>query len=321
MLAAAVALLAGLVLLVGGGEFLVRGAVALAERAGLSQLLIGLTIVAFGTSAPELVASIEAVRTGAPAIAWGNIVGSNLANSLLILGLAAVIFPLAVERKPLWRDAGLALAVTAALYLGALANVVGTLAGVGALLLLAAYIVFAYFSERASGAAQKAERAEAAEAEGVQTKATPLLRSVLYLIGGLIGIGLGGEWLISGAVEIATYAGLSQTTIGLTIVAIGTSLPEAVTTVIAAMKKASAVALGNILGSNLFNLLLIGGVTSIAAPNSLPAELTGFGLPYLVAITAVMMFFAVTHYRIGRREGGVLLALFVVQLVFSVHTA
>ncbi len=320
MLAASLALVAGLVLLVGGGEFLVRGAVALAERAGLSQLLIGLTIVAFGTSAPELVASIEAVRSDAPAIAWGNIIGSNLANSLLILGLAAVIFPLAVERKPLWRDAGLALMVTAALYVGALANVVGTVAGIAALLLLAAYIVFAYFSERASGAAQKEARAVATESEGT-SKATPLWRSVLYLIGGLLGIGFGGEWLISGAVDIATYFGLSQTTIGLTIVAIGTSLPEAVTTVIAAIKKASAVALGNILGSNLFNLLLIGGVTALTAPNSMPVELISFGLPYLLAITAVMLFFAVTHYRIGRREGGVLLALFVVQLVFSVHSA
>ena len=320
MLAASLALVAGLVLLVGGGEFLVRGAVALAEKAGLSQLLIGLTIVAFGTSAPELVASIEAVRSNAPAIAWGNIIGSNLANSLLILGLAAVIFPLAVERKPLWRDAGLALAVTAALYLGALGNMIGTVAGIAALMLLAAYIVFAYFSERASGAAQKEARAAASDGEE-SAKATPLWRSVLYLIGGLAGIGFGGEWLISGAVDIATYFGLSQTTIGLTIVAIGTSLPEAVTTIIAAMKKASAVALGNILGSNLFNLLLIGGVTALAAPNSMPAELISFGLPYLLAITVIMLFFAVTHYRVGRREGGVLLALFVVQLVFSVHSA
>ncbi len=318
MLGASLFLFAGLVVLVIGGEFLVRGAVSLAERAGLSQLLIGLTVVAFGTSAPELVASVEAARAGSPGIAWGNIVGSNLANSLLIMGLAAVIYPLAVERRPLWRDAGVGLAVTAAFYLYALAGDVGVLAGMVGIGLLIAYVIYAYFTERRNGAAESAARAEQAAQEDAQP--APLWRSVLFLLGGLLGVGFGGHWLVSGATDIAVYAGLSETVIGLTVVAVGTSLPEAVTAVIAALKKASAVALGNVLGSNIFNLLLIGGTTAIVAPGSIPRDLLDFGLPFLIAMSAMLMLFAATNRRLGRREGGVLLAAFAAQIGFSIMT-
>lgn len=318
MLAASFTLLAGLVVLVAGGEFLVRGAVSLAERAGLSQLLIGLTVVAFGTSAPELVASVEAARSGAPGIAWGNIIGSNLANSLLIMGLAAVIYPLAVERRPLWRDAGLGLAATAALYGCALAGVVGVVEGLAAIGLLLAYLIYAYRSERQSGAAEHQARTDSAAPDGSKPAQTPVWKSTLFLLGGLLGIGLGGHWLVSGAVDIAALAGLSETVIGLTVVAIGTSLPEAVTAVIAAMKKASAVALGNVLGSNIFNLLLIGGVTAIVSPGSVPTELLSFGLPMLIAVSILLLLFATTNRRVGRREGGTLLAVFAAQIGYSV---
>lgn len=323
MLTATLTLLAGLVILVVGGEFLVRGAVKLAERAGLSQLLIGLTVVAFGTSAPELVASVEAARAGSPGIAWGNIVGSNLANSLLIMGLAAVIYPLAVERKPLWRDAGLGLAATAMLYACALAGVVGVIEGVAAIGLLILYLIYAYRSERQSGAAEYQARTDEAALAGphdAQVAPTPLWRSGLFLLAGLGGIILGGQWLVSSAVEIAAYLGMSETTIGLTVVAIGTSLPEAVTSIIAAMKKASAVALGNVLGSNIFNLLLIGGVTAIVAPGSVPADLMAFGLPMLIGVSILLLVFATTNRRLGRREGGILLAVFLVQIGYSLST-
>ncbi len=316
-------LIAGLVVLIVGGELMVRGAVRLAERAGLSQMLIGLTIVAFGTSTPELVASLEAARAGSPGIAWGNIVGSNIANSLLVLGLASIIFPLAVQRGPLWRDGGLALLATILLYGLSLVGGIGAIAGVAAFALLIVYLVYAYVSERRAGAGQSA----AAEKRDALTASDPVLsgkvalgKAILYLIIGLAGIVLGGQWLVEGAIDLATRAGLSETVIGLTVVAIGTSLPEAVTAVIAAMKRASAVALGNVLGSNIFNILLIGGTTAIVAPGSVPLDLLAFSLPLLIAMSVVLLIFAATNHRIGRREGAVLVGAFLLQIGYSLWT-
>lgn len=354
MLTSILLLLVGFVLLIVGGELLVRGAVRLAERAGMSQLLIGLTIVGFGTSAPELVASLEAAFRGSPGIAWGNIVGSNLANSLLILGTASLIMPMAVARGPLWRDGGLALVITALLYYCAYAGFVGIPMGVSFLAILIAYLIYAYISE---GRAHKRETAGAVfsddpiekaldnVAEIVSEKAQHMLgtgetavgdkaaaletsdthlhddqhwaRSLAVLITGIAIIVLGGRWLVSSAVEIAGAIGMSETVIGLTVIAIGTSLPELVTSIIAARKGASAVALGNILGSNLFNLLLIGGMTAIVAPVAIPDELISFGLPALLISSLLLLIFAATKHAISRTEGAILLILYAAQMVYS----
>lgn len=368
-------LIVGFILLIVGGELLVRGAVRLAERAGMSQLLIGLTIVGFGTSAPELVASLEAAFRGSPGIAWGNVVGSNLANSLLILGVASLIMPMAVARGPLWRDGGLALVITALLYYCAYAGYVGIPMGVSFLAILIAYLIYAYISE---GKAQRREIAagndmgagndigdgkdpiekalgKAAEGvsevisdivpekagqkidfvlgtgeTGVGDKAGALeasdthlhdeqhwLRSLAILVAGIVLIILGGQWLVSSAVEIAGAIGMSETVIGLTVIAIGTSLPELVTSVIAARKGASAVALGNVLGSNLFNLLLIGGLTATLAPMAIPMELIEFGLPTLLLSSILLIIFAATKHAISRTEGVVLLLLYAAQMIYS----
>lgn len=362
MLASLFILLVGFVLLIAGGELLVRGAVRLAERAGMSQLLIGLTIVGLGTSAPELVASLEAAFSGAPGIAWGNVVGSNLANSLLILGTASLIMPMAVARGPLWRDGGLALCVTAALYYCAYAGYVGTAMGVSFLALLVVYLVYAYISESKSQkrkvappepdapepdapepdvleeiidqasqvAAEKIENVLGLGETGVGHKAGALeasdthlhdkqhwARSAAILLVGIVLIVLGGRWLVSSAVELADYFGMSQAVIGLTVIAIGTSLPELVTSVIAARRKASAVALGNILGSNLFNLLLIGGATAVVAPVAMPAELLAFGLPALMVAAVILLLFAATKRAVGRYEGGMLLLLYIGQMLYN----
>ena len=321
MLIALATLAAGFVVLIVGGELLVRGAVRVAERAGMSQILIGLTIVGFGTSAPELVASVEAARAGSPGIAWGNVVGSNLANSLLILGAASVILPMAVPRGPLWRDGGLALVVTVALF--AIAATTGTsfLIGAGFVALLVGYLVYAYFAERnpAVEATAVGEKAEALESADPQLHVRePVWRSALILIAGIVLIVLGGRWLVSGAVDLARLIGMSEAVIGLTVIAIGTSLPELATSVIAALKGASAVALGNVLGSNLFNLLLIGGVTSMLAPGSIPPEITYVGLPLLIAASILLLAFAATSRRISRGEGIVLLLIYAGQLVYNI---
>ncbi|MEE9434381.1 MAG: calcium/sodium antiporter [Sphingorhabdus sp.] len=320
MLTPALFLLAGFGLLIVGGELLVRGAVRLAEKAGMSQLLIGLTIVGFGTSAPELVASVGAALTGYPNIAWGNVVGSNLANSLLILGIASLIYPMAVPRGPLWRDGGLALVATIVLGIAAMLNIVGAALGSIFLFVLVAYLIFAYREEKTAGPVHSAV-AEKAEALEVADPALHLeqsaLRSVMILSAGIVSIVLGGSWLVSGAVEIATWAGLSEATIGLTVIAIGTSMPELVTAVIAARKGASAVALGNVLGSNLFNLLLIGGSTAIIAPAAIAPSIVLFSLPVLIAVSILTLLFAATSHRISRVEGGILLAIYIALTTYS----
>lgn len=321
MLIPLLTLLLGFIVLIVGGELLVRGAVRVAERAGMSQLLIGLTIVGFGTSAPELVASIEAARAGSPGIAWGNVVGSNLANSLLILGAASLILPMVVPRGPLWRDGGLALGVTILLWLVAKSTGITATIGAGFLLLLVAYMSYAYWAERTQpvGATAVHEKAEALEITDTHLHdEQPLWRSFLVLIAGIVMIVLGGRWLVEGAVELARLIGMSEAVIGLTVIAIGTSLPELVTSVIAAYKGASAVALGNVLGSNLFNLLLIGGVTAVIAPGTIPPEITNYGLPLLIIASIVLMIFAVTGRRITRWEGGFLLLIYFTQLIYNV---
>ena len=314
-------LVAGFVVLIVGGELLVRGAVRVAERAGMSELLIGLTIVGFGTSAPELVASVEAARAGSPGIAWGNIVGSNLANSLLILGAASLILPVVVPRGPLWRDGGLALVVTIILW--AVAATTGTTValGIGFVILLLGYMGYAYWAERTqpAGASALHEKAESLEISDTHLHdLQPLWRSIIVLLSGIVLIVLGGRWLVDGAVDLARLIGMSEAVIGLTVIAIGTSLPELVTSVIAAYKGASAVALGNVLGSNIFNLLLIGGVTAIIAPGTIPGEIANFGLPVLIAASVLLLLFAATGRRITRLEGGILLVTYLVLLVYNI---
>lgn len=320
MLGALLILTLGFVVLIVGGELLVRGAVRVAERAGMSQLLIGLTIVGFGTSSPELVASVEAARAGSPGIAWGNIVGSNLANSLLILGTASLILPMVVPRGPLWRDGGLALIVTVVLWLVASTTGITVAIGVAFLTLLVCYLGYAYWAERTQpvGASALHEKAESLEVSDTHLHdVQPLWRSIFVLISGIVLIVMGGRWLVEGAVDLARLVGMSEAVIGLTVIAIGTSLPELVTSVIAAYKGASAVALGNVLGSNIFNLLLIGGVTAVIAPGTIPGEITNFGLPILIATSLLLLLFAATGRKITRWEGGILLAIYLVMLVYN----
>tara|TARA_R110000787_G_scaffold203779_5_gene314288 strand:- start:5649 stop:6623 length:975 start_codon:yes stop_codon:yes gene_type:complete len=314
-------LLVGFVVLIVGGELLVRGAVRVAERAGMSELLIGLTIVGFGTSAPELVASVEAALAGSPGIAWGNIVGSNLANSLLILGTASLILPVVVPRGPLWRDGGLALAATVVLWLVASTTGITIAIGSAFLIVLMAYLAYAYRAEQTQpvGATALHEKAESLEISDTHLHdVQPLWRSILVLVVGIVLIVMGGRWLVEGAIDLARLVGMSEAVIGLTVIAIGTSLPELVTSVIAAYKGASAVALGNVLGSNIFNLLLIGGVTAIIAPGTIPGEITGFGLPVLIAASVLLLIFAATGRRITRIEGGILLVTYLALLVYNV---
>lgn len=355
-------LLAGFVLLVVGGELLIRGSVSIAASLGMSKLLIGITLVGFGTSTPELVTSLQASFAGSPGIAIGNVVGSNISNILLIIGTSALIYPLAVSRRSLDRDGMvmlvsiLAFALVAALL--PYDHVVGAVFVAG----LCAYLATAYVMEmrhmRANGGREhtaaydvavarselaRGEHAAAAidgdmfpvdpaddrtapyERAQAHDEASPIEEEVEIVemamplaiglaVAGFIGIILGGRFLVDGAVGIARTYGVSETVIGLTIVAVGTSMPELVTSVIAAIRKHSDVAVGNVLGSNIYNTLGIGGLVALIAPTKIPEEIIIYDNYVMIAATVALLLFAYSRGKIGRFEGALLLTAFVAYM-------
>jgi len=298
--------LAGLVL---GGEMLVRGAVSAAKSFGISPMVIGLTLVGFGTSTPELVTSLQAALSGSSGIAIGNVVGSNIGNVLLILGIAALLAPIAVDPKAFARD-GTVMVIATLLCLGAvLLGDVSRGVGIAFLMSLLAYLGFTLWSERRNTGTPAAAVYEA-EAEAVPGSDYSLGVAIGIAAVGLVITIIGARFLVSGAVSIAQAAGLSETVIGLTIVAIGTSMPELVTSIIAVRKGQGEVALGNVLGSNIFNILGILGVTAIVQPMAVPAEIARLDIWMMCGATAVLIVFARTGWTVSRREGFVFVAAY-----------
>jgi cation:H+ antiporter len=296
--------IAGLALLYFGGECLVRGAAALALRIGVSQLAIGLTVVAFGTSVPELVVSVDAVLSGANDISVGNVIGSNIANMALILGIAALIRPVTVEAKVLRIDAPILIIVSLAL-VAVLAN--GETSRVEGLLLLAglvAYTLFTFWESRRESKSVQTEFSMAVHVSG-SNKRNILVSLLLVIIGLLLLVG-GGHILVVAAVKLATMLEVSQAVIGLTVVAVGTSLPELATSIVASMRGQGDIAVGNVIGSNIFNILGILAVTAVIHPLVLGA-ITWIDLGAMVAFAAIAAVFLLTGNRIRRLEGGVLL--------------
>lgn len=316
-------LVGGLAFLILGGELLVRGSVQVAGRLGVSPLVIGLTLVAFGTSTPELVTSVQAGLAGSPGIAYGNIVGSNMANVLLILGLSAALAPIRVSSAALKRD-GFVMIAGAAVFAGlALFMPMGPVIGLLFLLALATYTLLAFRQERAAtgdhgaiyGKSVATSAADPALAPGAGLRGS-LLLSVATAIGGLAIVIVGGSLLVDGATGLARGFGISETVIGLTIVAVGTSMPELVTSLVAAIRKESDIAFGNIVGSNIYNILGIGGATAIIAPSLVPPEIVRFDNPIMVAVCMLVVLFAATGRRLSRWEGGILLAGYVAYLAW-----
>lgn len=292
----------GLFGLILAGDLLVRGSVAIAWAAGLSPMVIGLTLVGFGTSAPELMTSLQAAAAGSPGIAIGNVIGSNIGNILLILGLAAAMGVILVDRAALRRDgttlAVASLAVLAVFLTGEMTR--GT--GVVLFLALAAYLAYTLITERRRTAAAAVYTREA---ELPAPLSTP--KALVFTVAGLVGTILSAKVLVSGGIGIAQAAGLSESLIGLTLIAVGTSMPELATSVVAMRRGQGDVALGNIIGSNIFNLLGILGITAMVQPLTVPSEIVRFDIWIMLAATAALVVFAVTGARITRREGLVLL--------------
>lgn len=302
-------IIAGFALLLVGGESVVRGSVALAQRLGVSPLIVGLTIVGFGTSLPEMVVSVNAALVGAPGLAVGNVVGSNVANILLILGVASIIAPIAVHPGAVRRDL-LGMTVVTLIYvaLGMMGQIVFW-HGVLMLIALFCYIGFTVWHDNKSHDEVADLHREEAEEMGVIPLRTVSIGGIIVI--GLFAVVVGAEWLVTGATTLAKEFGVSDEVIGLTVVAIGTSLPELATSIVAAYRGHSDVCVGNVLGSNLFNLFGITGVTALFAPLPFSDKIVSFDLWVLLAATAIIIPFMLSGRRISRIEGSILLLLYV----------
>ncbi len=283
----------GLVGLLVGGEVFVDRAATLARRLRVSPLVIGLTVVGFGTSLPELVTSLRAAFADAPGIAVGNVVGSNIANILLILGLAAVLAPIPVARGDLRLNGGVMMAATLAASAVILWGTAGRAIGLGLVLGLAAYL----FASLRHGTEDTVDAPPDA----------PLPRTVLGSLAGLALVLIGAECLVQGGVGLARGFGVSEALIGLTVVAVGTSLPELVTVIASARRGQSAMALGNVIGSNIFNILGILGLTALIVPLQIPVEIAKWDVWALLAAALALLWMAWSGARITRVEGAILL--------------
>jgi cation:H+ antiporter len=301
--------LGGFLLLFGSGELLLRGAVGLARIFGLSPLLIGLTVVAAATSMPELVVTVTAGLDGLTDVGVGNVVGSNIANILLILGAAAVIHPIPTHPRMVRRDAGAVLIATALFAGFAVTGPLGWVHGAIMFALLGGYLWFCYWNEAAAGDRDQpaAEKEDLTELGWAPAGARLALVTVAAGAGGLV---LGSDLLVEGAVTIARAAGISESVIGLTLIAVGTSLPELATAVTAARHRHTDLALGNAIGSNVFNILLVLGALVLIAPVQLAAEVLRFDLWVMVGVTVLLIPVMLSGWRISRLEGGLFLTLY-----------
>lgn len=301
-------LLAGFVLLLGGAEFLVRGAVAVAAKAGLSAMLIGMTVVAFGTSAPEFVVSLNAALDGVPGIALGNVVGSNIANVWLILGATALFAPVVVDARAVIRDAVMLMGSSILFAWLCMTGSIEQIAGGTMVLLLLGYFLYSYLRERGAGnASSHLHEREAEEFEDVKM-GMPV--AWLSLIGGLAAVAYGADLLVAGGSAIARDAGVSEEVIGLTLIAFGTSLPELAASGMAALRGHTDVAIGNVIGSNLFNLLGVAGGVAAVTTLPVPAQIQSFDLWVMMVATVMLLAYLVFGARLGRREGAVFFSLY-----------
>ncbi len=296
--------LVGLTGLFFGGEALVRGSVGLARRMAISPLLIGLTVVGFGTSTPELLVSVNAALNGAPDIALGNVLGSNIANILLIFGLTALIWPIGVPDGTVQRDTGVMIAAAVILVPIFVTGEVGRLAGLCLVAALIAYLAWAYLAP-----------GKDTTPDTDLTPPMPALPAALWIGGGFVALLVGAHFLVEGSVAIARSFGLSEAFIGLSIVAVGTSLPELATSIIAAFRRQSEIAIGNVIGSNIFNILGILGITAIITPIPVTGRFLSFDLPVVIGASILITALLLTRQVIGRAMGAGLLVAYAVYII------
>lgn len=307
MWAQVVLLIFGIVVVLKSADWLTNGAVGLATKLGISQIVIGLTIVAIGTSMPEFFVSIVSAIKGTPDLAVGNIVGSNIFNVLLIVGVAATVAPIAIQRATVRRDIPIAIVASIMLTFMMLDD---NISRIDALILFAAFIAFIWITLRNS-------KNDANEKDASTEKVIPTWKSVLFIIFGLVGLVLGSNIFVDNASSLAHGWGISDAVIGLTIVAGGTSLPELATSAVAARKGDSGIAIGNVLGSNVFNILMILGLTGIISPMHIQ-NITYIDMAVMVISMALFWLFSFTKLRVERWEGCVLIACFLGYITWLV---
>jgi len=313
---------AGLVSLILGAEVLVRGASNIAGDLGISPLIIGLTIVALGTSAPELAISVNGALSGQGDIALGNVIGSNIFNILFILGLSALITPLYVSKQLIRFDVPLMIGASVMVLLVSFDNIINRFDGlilvIGLFFYVAALVILSLQkSFKEYGSEQKLP---GDQASGNDPK---WITSILFVIGGLGLLILGSRWFVESAVSIASYLGLSKLIIGLTIVAVGTSLPEVVTSTIAAFRGERDIAVGNVIGSNIFNILSVLGISAIVAPSGIPVSdaVIGFDIPLMIAVAIACLPIFFTGGTINRWEGALFLGYYLAYTSYLVLNA
>ncbi|MEK9752975.1 MAG: calcium/sodium antiporter [Rhodospirillaceae bacterium] len=301
-------IVAGFVLLIGAAELMVRGAVMLAERFGVSPLVIGMTVVAIGTSAPELVVSVRAAFQGAPGLAVGNVVGSNIANVLLILGAAAMISPFQRSEGGLKRDSVILIGGTLLFIVLALRGELDTYAGAALLVGFFAFLGLSYWRESHDpGEAEEAEET-IKEFEGWPKS---LAGEIVAVVAGLVGLAAGAELLITGGVQVARTWGVSEEVIGLTLFAFGTSLPELAATIVAAWRGHGEVGIGNVLGSNVFNILGVAGVTAVLVPLPISDKVMAFDTWVMLAAALAMVPLVAFGWRLSRLAGAAMFAAYI----------
>lgn len=308
----------GFVILIKGADLLVDGAASIAKKFNISSIVIGLTIVAFGTSAPEFVVNIFASVKGNSEIAIGNILGSNIVNIFFILGIAAVIHPIVAKENTAWKE--IPLSLLAAILIGVLANDVlidgGTFSGltrIDGIVLLSFFIIFMYYTFGISKVT--------GDEENIEIKSLSSGKAAIFILGGLTGLIVGGKWIVDGAVKIAELFDVSQSLIGLTVVAIGTSLPELATSAVAAYKKQADIAIGNVIGSNIFNTFWILGVSAVIRPLPFSRDSDPDILMNICASTLlfVILFIGKRHI-VERWQGYLMIAIYIGYIVFLVNT-
>lgn len=305
--------IAGVALLYFGAEYLIKGGVSIAKKLGVSPLLIGLTLVAFGTSAPELVVSIQAALSNKGDIAVGNVVGSNICNVALILGLCALLKPIATNEKLFKLDMPLLMGASILFAGFYFADGRGINFWQGAVMfsILIVYLVWSFYQDKKSGGG---ELAEAAEEEGGD-KPYPVWLALIMVVGGLAGLVLGARCFVGSATYFAKAMGVSEAVIGLTIVALGTSLPELATSVVAVIKNERDIAVGNVVGSNIFNILVIMGIAPMVSDLHAP-NINMVDLAVMLALVPVLWIMMKTGKKVSRTEGGILLAVYIAYTVW-----
>lgn len=300
-------LVAGLIVLILGGDFLVKGASSIALRFNLSPLVVGLTVVAFGTSAPELLVSIKSALAGSPDLTMGNVIGSNICNLALVLGISAIISPIFVQKNSINIDWPMTMGSSLLLYLLVREGIVDSYEGILFMVLISVYIIFIIRKSRKDTQSAKALEEDFDLPDPSHTP----LKDISYIILGSVGLYFGAEWFVSAAQDLARLAGVEERIIGITVLALGTSLPELVAASVASFKKETDLALGNLMGSNIFNILSILGITSIITEIKVSDVILNTDMIWMLGVTLIILPMMLSRRQLGRTDGILLLMIYI----------